>query len=176
MTTSTRIVTKTTTISSKERQGTMTIEEGDACPFGCEGKLGYPKAEDCSCHLNAPCGACVSVVLTCPECGWEDDGQPLKPVPIGVSPEWRKWYRDNSPPWNSDLGNGKRLIEWSYSGRSGSTMEYKGRFDGPVTAKDVLEHFGDGTFGHRGPTLIHDIDRMSNVLPTGKFTYTKITD
>jgi hypothetical protein len=86
-----------------------------------------------------------------------------------VPQEWKKWYRDNSPPWNTDLGDGKRLVNWSYDSRSGSTMVYTGKYEGAVTAQDIFTRFGDGTFGHRGPTLCGD-DK------SGRFTYTKITD
>lgn len=44
-------------------------------------------------------------------------------------------------------------------------MEYRGYYKGDVTAQDIIDTFGDGTFGHRGPTLNN-----------GRFTYTKITD
>lgn len=49
-------------------------EEGGDCPApGCSGVLEYSKPENCSCHINPPCGACTSTFLLCPECGWEDD-------------------------------------------------------------------------------------------------------
>jgi hypothetical protein len=146
------------------------VDEGDPCPIeGCDGKLYYPKGENCSCHINPPCGSCTDTVLTCNKCWWADDGQPDKSVPSAVPQEWKKFYRDNSPPWNTDLSDGKRLIEWNYDSRSGSTMVYTGKYEGPVTGKDILTNFGDGTFGHRGPTLYGD-DK------SGRFTYTKITD
>ncbi|MDR3582522.1 MAG: hypothetical protein P4L67_04585 [Candidatus Pacebacteria bacterium] len=44
-------------------------------------------------------------------------------------------------------------------------MVYRGRYEGNVTAKDIIEALGDGSFGHRGP-----------ILRNGHFTYTKITD
>ena len=45
-------------------------EEGDVCNRdGCTGRMGYPPPEDCSCHINPPCAACVSAELTCEECG-----------------------------------------------------------------------------------------------------------
>jgi len=49
-------------------------EEGDVCGLdGCGGILFYPKAENCACHINPPCSACMDVVLTCPRCGWEQE-------------------------------------------------------------------------------------------------------
>lgn len=49
-------------------------EEGNVCPE-CGGILGWPVVENCSCHIRPPCEACMSAVLTCPECGWEADDE-----------------------------------------------------------------------------------------------------
>lgn len=47
--------------------------EGDKCPHfrpeGCCGRLQLTEVENCSCHINAPCGACLSVKLVCDDCG-----------------------------------------------------------------------------------------------------------
>ena len=51
----------------------MALEEGDRCPECKEGELEYPSAENCSCHIDPPCAACVEVPLTCVECGWENE-------------------------------------------------------------------------------------------------------
>lgn len=46
------------------------FSEGGTCPVdGCAGSLIYPEVDNCSCHLCAPCGACVDVDLECDECG-----------------------------------------------------------------------------------------------------------
>lgn len=38
------------------------------------GTLYFPPVENCSCHLgHPPCSACVGKILTCRECGWEDE-------------------------------------------------------------------------------------------------------
>lgn len=44
-------------------------------------------------------------------------------------------------------------------------MVWTGEYEGPVTAKEIIDYFGDGTFGHRGPYLFGN-----------RFEYTKITD
>jgi hypothetical protein len=50
------------------------VDEGDPCPIeGCDGKMYYPKSENCSCFLSAPCSSCMALVLTCNECGCEND-------------------------------------------------------------------------------------------------------
>ena len=51
-------------------------EEGGRCPECYIDKLGRlyrSKSENCSCHINPPCGSCMAVYLVCDECGWEDD-------------------------------------------------------------------------------------------------------
>lgn len=46
--------------------------EGDTCGLdGCPGVLGFQPVENCSCHINPPCDACVNNPLVCLECGRE---------------------------------------------------------------------------------------------------------
>ena len=48
-------------------------EDTDSCPEkNCNGVLEYARESSCSCHIDAPCTACVESVLTCNECGWEE--------------------------------------------------------------------------------------------------------
>lgn len=52
------------------------LDEGDTCPHdGCGGRLEYPPAENCTCHINPPCAACTSVLLTCNLC-FDEFGEP----------------------------------------------------------------------------------------------------
>jgi len=49
-------------------------QEGDCCPEErCIGHMYYPDVENCSCHINPPCNACVDRELECDECGWADE-------------------------------------------------------------------------------------------------------
>ena len=138
-----------------------TFEEGQACPEKCGGHLSLPAVKNCSCHINPPCSACVNRLLTCDVCGWEEPEEIMVyQTVLGMMLGERIFKRPSK-----DLGNGKLLYDYDYDSRSGSTMVYKGRYEGPVTPQDILEFFGDGTFGHRGPSLYN-----------GAFTYTKITD
>jgi hypothetical protein len=140
------------------------LSDGDACPeAGCAGALHPHRIGDCSCHINPPCSACTDAVLTCDVCGWEQPEEPRSP-PAPVSAAATAWWKQPRT-WSKDLGDGKRLIDVDYDSRSGSTMVYSGRYEGPVTPADIIAALGDGTFGHRGPTLLN-----------GRFTYTKITD
>ncbi len=45
-------------------------EESGKCPDCGKGELTY-HAEDCTCHINPPCGYCIDAPLTCNECGAE---------------------------------------------------------------------------------------------------------
>lgn len=65
----------------------------------------------------------------------------------------------------TDLGDGKKLIDWDWDASSGSTMVFTGRYTEGVTVQDIINTFGDGSFGHRGPEM-----------RDGWFKYTKITD
>lgn len=122
----------------------------------------YPPVEGCYCHLSPPCHKCTDNRLTCDDCGWEFIPEPpeisYRHVGGGISEEYTK-----RP--SSELGEGKRIFDYDYDSSSGSTMVWRGKYAGPVTAEDIKKHFGNGSFGHRGPTL-------SN----GRFTYTLITD
>ena len=132
--------------------------EGCPCPKDCGGMLYYPLVENCSCHINPPCAACISVKLTCNECG-EEFRKAEKSFYI------YPWALPQREKPSHDLGSGKRIFDYSYDGRSGSTMVYQGRYEGDVSPQDIIKLFGDGTFGHRGPSMYN-----------GRFTYTKITD
>ena len=50
------------------------FEEGDKCPR-CGGPLYYPEVLNCSCHISAPCTACVMNKLECAECGYTPEGE-----------------------------------------------------------------------------------------------------
>jgi len=55
------------------------FEEGQACPLlavnseteACSGTLQLADAENCSCHISAPCSSCFERPLVCSFCGWE---------------------------------------------------------------------------------------------------------
>lgn len=55
------------------RETSIGVEEGETCNrAGCTGKLEYVRQGDCTCHISTPCAACLSMKLSCPECGWEE--------------------------------------------------------------------------------------------------------
>lgn len=136
------------------------FEEGDECKTCCVGKLVEKHSgEGCSCHISPPCSYCTDTKLVCDECGEAAPEETYRAVGGNLS------ERLSTKRPMADLGDGKKLFDYDYDSRSGSTMVYSGKYEGPVTAADIFKYFGDGTFGHRGPSL-HD----------GRFHYTKITD
>lgn len=46
----------------------MVYEEHDLCPSCDEGYLEVVLPEDCSCHIHAPCSACINPKLQCSVC------------------------------------------------------------------------------------------------------------
>lgn len=145
-----------------------TYEEGGKCPECNQGKLEYPRVENCSCHIHHPCSACVDNLLKCDECGCEEPE--LEPLPTPTQSQLDDWAKEQAKREESKrrgytFPSGGRIFNIDYDSSSGSTMQFKGQYEGNVTAADIFEYLGDGTFGHRGPSLFN-----------GKFTYTKITD
>lgn len=51
----------------------MCFTENDSCPKCQEGILTYPEVENCSCHINPPCQACVDNLLTCNVCDYQPE-------------------------------------------------------------------------------------------------------
>lgn len=74
---------QTKTMSKKQnkpstRNMNNKFEEGCKCPECHQGIMQYPQVENCSCHINPPCSACTSNLLTCSKCGCEEpEPEPL---------------------------------------------------------------------------------------------------
>ena len=48
--------------------------DGDNCKHeDCNGYLVREKVENCSCHINTPCNACLDAKLECSVCGEQYD-------------------------------------------------------------------------------------------------------
>lgn len=144
-----------------ERISLMRVEEGDRCPDCGNGIMGFGRVWGCRCHISPPCSACVDNPLVCLECGWQYEKAvdsayetPAAPVVVFSSYKSERTFRP-----------GDRVYDCRYDGSSGSTMEWSGYFEGNVTKEDIIEFFGVGTFGKRGP-----------FLNGNRFTYTLITD
>lgn len=50
--------------------------EGQWCPIpSCKGTMEWSRryGESCSCHISAPCSACMNMIMKCTHCGHELD-------------------------------------------------------------------------------------------------------
>lgn len=129
--------------SSKERINMHYgyLEEGDKCPEkDCKGRLEYPHPKNCSCHISPPCHACPSVVLTCNECGWEDNSEDEK----YISTEYEGLFERIIKP--QPLDNTK--VSYRCEGHTNSSMIKKGVYPEHMSMEDVRKEV-DGTFGGR---------------------------
>ena len=59
-------------IGKEEGDVMKEYQEGDDCPK-CLGSMGYERVDNCSCHINPPCGACVENPLVCLKCGFNPE-------------------------------------------------------------------------------------------------------
>ena len=48
------------------------MDEGDKCPACHEGIMEPDEVENCSCHIDPPCSACVDNLMVCSICGYEE--------------------------------------------------------------------------------------------------------
>lgn len=145
------------------------MEEGSICPIhGCDGVMQFPPVENCSCHINAPCSACTDNQLTCNVCAYVEESEDTYVPP--TEEQQKQWAAERAEyqrrfeegyVWQS----GVRVYRVTHDGSSGSTHVIRGCYDGTLTAAEIIEHFGDGTFGHRGPHITADT-----------FEYIKVTD
>lgn len=131
------------------------LEEGDKCPECKEGRMKFGKVENCSCHINQPCGSCTEVPLLCSECGWVDESEPERFVP--VAPGLSMLERKPQP-----LDNTK--IDYVCKMHGSSSMIKEGVYPEGATREEVRKVV-DGTFGGR-------FDYFGN----GKFKFIAYTD
>ena len=113
-------------------------EDGDTCPEkDCTGTMYFPAPEGCSCHINPPCHSCTSVLLTCRECGYEDEPEPCKDVPVATGLSIRGY---KPKPLDSTK------IDYRVKMHSGSSQICEGVYPEGTTQAQVREVV-DGTFG-----------------------------
>lgn len=139
-------------------------EEGDTCGNCMTGELKWRSIHYdgyCSCHLHPPCSYCMEQELVCSTC---------ETIHIEYAPEKYETPAPNHIKfWEQPfvpivIGDG-RITGYDYDGRSGSTMVFRGTYEGNLTNQDLLAYFGSGTFGYRFGFCLG-----------GRFEFTKITD
>lgn len=114
--------------------------EGDTCGReGCKGTVKEHPVNNCSCHLNPPCGACTSPRGFCSDCGWEESEDPAPPPEPYKSKPW-----EPAPPRPLD----PTKVDWRYVPHTNFTM-IKGGVYPPHMTREEVEKELRGTFGGR---------------------------
>ncbi len=134
-------------------------EEGETCwRNGCQAKIAVHAVENCSCHINPPCGSCTEAREYCPECDWHaKDDEDYKFVPTeyaGLA------IRETVKPRPLD----PRKIDYRITGHSNASQCCEGVYPDTATQADV-EARVHGTFGGR-----------FEYFNGGKFRYIAYTD
>jgi len=137
--------------------------EGDTCGRdGCLGEIRLEKAENCSCHISAPCWSHVNADMHCPGCGWSASDDPLcvreiESISLGAPIPFIQTKPRVLDPTK---------IDWVAKLHTASSMIKEGVFPVGTTAKEVEEKVR-GTFGGRFERF--DADK-------GLFRYIAYTD
>jgi hypothetical protein len=142
---------------------TLGICEGDVCNrSGCCGSIELRRAENCSCHLSAPCGACTAPRHFCADCGWEEADDPVeyvfndhKVTEDRKTGQWLSWKPRELDPTKIDY----RIREHTHFSQICDGVYPEG-----TTSKEVEDRV-KGTFGGRFLSF-----------GGGKFQYVAYTD
>lgn len=137
--------------------------EGEICNRnGCTGVIDIHPSENCSCHINPPCGACTSPRNFCPVCDWQE------------SDEYRVYgFNDHIVTENKETGVWKSFewrpldptkVDWHSKTHTHFTMIKEGVYP-PGMSKDEVREIVKGTFGGR-----------FDYFGDGKFKYVAYTD
>lgn len=137
------------------------VDEGETCRRdGCAGKIKHRPVENCSCHINPPCGSCTDPRAYCEECDW-DERDDVKTMMNGFHVQQNKSGLITTYQ-RRELDRTK--IDWHSKTHTNPSMLKEGRYPEGTTPAEV-EKLVKGTFGGR-------FDRFSN----GLFTYIAYTD
>lgn len=133
--------------------------EGDTCwRNGCRGVILVAPVENCSCHINPPCGSCAEAHEYCPECNWhakdDDDFKMVRTEYPGL------YVRETVKPTPLD----PRKIDYRIRAHSNASQVCEGVYPASASQSDV-EALVRGTFGGRFESF-----------GEGKFKYIAYTD
>lgn len=118
-------------------------EEGETCwRNGCLGVIAVAPVENCSCHINPPCGSCTEAREFCPVCDWslkDDTDYVFVPTEFaGLAIMETMKQRPLDP----------RKIDYRIKGHTHFTMICEGVYPDGTTREEV-EACVRGTFGGR---------------------------
>lgn len=140
-------------------------EEGAVCwRNGCKGVIALKEKEgDCSCHINPPCGSCMTPREVCPACDWDAEEE----LKVEYMNGFRMKVADD--PIRSIISYERRpldprKIDWHSMSHSNSSMKKVGVYPEGTTREEVAAVV-KGTFGGRFESF-----------GGGKFSYIAYTD
>lgn len=142
--------------------------EGEMCSRnGCAGVIVEAPVENCSCHINPPCGACTTPREHCPECGWQakNDELPINGFLVRPANPVGAWSSYRERPLDPTK------IDWRTKSHTHFSMVKEGIMPAGTTTGEVLEVIGAGTFGGRFDQFIEGQDGKP-----GRFRYIAYTD
>lgn len=122
--------------------------EGDTCGRNrCKGTIEMRKAENCSCHLSAPCSACTAPRCYCDTCEWDEaDDEIINDYVVNVNKatgNYRSWEPRPLDPTK---------IDWRSHGHTHFSMIKEGVYpqsDDDAADRENVRKAVDGTFGGR---------------------------
>jgi hypothetical protein len=134
--------------------------EGDVCGrSNCKGLLKEHDVENCSCHINPPCGSCTAPRGYCETCGWEEsEDEIVNDYVVSVDKStgvYRSWELRPLDP---------SRLDWHSKPHTNASMIKEGVYPPDMSREDV-EKKVRGTFGGR-----------FEYLKDGKFKYIAYTD
>jgi hypothetical protein len=140
-------------------------EEGGVCNRnGCTGIIAEHPVENCSCHIDPPCGACTTPREYCPVCDWciTDDETPFNDFLVGPVKADGAWTHYRPRPLDATK------IDWHSKSHTSSSMIKAGVY--PQSGDDEADRVAvlamvKGTFGGR-----------FNKFGNGSFEYVAYTD
>ncbi len=139
--------------------------EGDLCRRdGCCGVIQERPVENCSCHINPPCGACTEPREYCPECDWRlvDEETTFNDFKVGPVKSDGSWTHYRPRPLDPTK------IDWHSKSHTNSSMIKEGVYpqsgDKAADRAAVLREV-EGTFGGR-----------FEYFDNGRFKYVAYTD
>ncbi len=121
------------------------MEENDNCPAGCGGVMKF-HIENCSCHISAPCSACVYAPLVCNKCGeeYEEECEPVKAIPTTNNLWWIQKPRTEEERF-ADIPDNS-FGYWKEPNK-GWGMAVFGKYPEGMTANEIIQKCGVCEYG-----------------------------
>ena len=137
-------------------------EEGEQCwRNGCTGIICVAASENCSCHINPPCGSCTEDRNYCPVCDWhgKDDHGTINDMAVTYGPGTHGILGDAPILVWKPRPLDTRKLDYRNLSHTHFSMIKEGVYPPEMTRAEVEEkvrgtfggrfkHFGDGKFSY----------------------------